>query len=85
MTSFNFLQDLAHRFGSPLTATSANISGHKTLYQEKEVMAEFKNRRFKPDLLILSGDLPKVLPSTVVELVNGKIKVLRAGAVRIVD
>ncbi len=85
VTSFNFLQDLARRFGFPLTATSANISGHKTLYQEEEVAIEFENCRFKPDLVILSGDLPQVLPSTVVELVNGKIKVLRFGAVKVTD
>ena len=83
ITTLAVLQSLAKEFSRPLTATSANLSGRKTLYKEKEVLAEFRKNLFKPDAAVLAGDLPEVPPSTIVELVGKDIKVLRPGPIKI--
>jgi L-threonylcarbamoyladenylate synthase len=66
--------DLALRiisgFDSPITATSANISGERDPVSPGEVRVSY-------DLLVDGGVLPG-LPSTVVDLVEGRI--LRRGA-----
>lgn len=62
---------------TPLTATSANISG----YKESETIEEiFKIFGAKVDLYLDSGAL-KALPSTVIECIGDDYKILRLGAI----
>ena len=70
--------ELVRRFGKPITATSANISGQEPIYEEKELYEVFGN---KADLIISIGDLPKRPVSTIVRIYKGKLEILREGAV----
>jgi len=85
VTSNGFLSDLAQELDKPLIATSANLSGRKTLYKQDDIVAEFKKAKNQPDLIVLAGDLPEVSPSTIIELSDGRIKVLRSGPIKFSD
>src|SRR4030042_6277146 len=53
---------------SPLTGTSANISGKPASTKIKEIIYQFKNQKHQPDLVINCGDLRKNKPSTIIDL-----------------
>ncbi len=75
---------LADRAQVPYTITSANISGGEIPYSVLEVVRQFENRKWQPDLILDGGTLVKIKPSTVVDLSEeGEIKVLRQGEVEI--
>lgn len=66
-------RDLARRFGKPLIATSANLSGQKENY----ICPKMKNVDWRIDL----GRLEKVKPSTIVDCRQNKIKIIRHGPI----
>lgn len=72
---------IMQRIDFPITATSANLSGKKVPYSVEEILKQYKNQKLKPDLIVDAGKLPKVRPSTVVDLSRGKIKILRKGTI----
>jgi len=74
---------LARKLQVPYTITSANLSGGETPYSASMIFKEFHKRRLKPDLVLDGGNLPQREASTVVDLSNNKIKVLRKGPVKI--
>ncbi len=74
---------LVREVGKPLIATSANVSGQKTLYDSKEIVNQFSGKKNTPDIILSSGKFKKIKTSTVVKVSNNKIEVLRAGAVKI--
>lgn len=77
-------QRLVRSLGRPLIATSANVSGSKTLYNARVVVKEFAGCAIKPDLVLDAGGLPQRKPSTVVRVYeDGSIEVLREGLIRI--
>ncbi len=67
------------KFGYPLTATSANISGEESTGNIKKVIASFKHKIWKPDLILDAGNLPKSEPSTILDLSTIRPKILRVG------
>ncbi len=75
--------DLAKKAGRPLIATSANLTGNKTIYSSGEVIKEFKNKKYQPDLIIDVGRLKKIKTSTIVKAKNGKMDLVRAGAIKV--
>ena len=76
---------LAKAVGAPITATSANpsarLSGGFDPYSVKDIESQFRNKKFKPDLIVDAGILKKNKPSTVAKLENGVLTVLRQGPV----
>ena len=62
---------------SPLTGTSANISGKPASTKIKEIISQFKNQKHQPDLVIDCGNLPKNKPSTIIDLTIYPSRVLR--------
>ena len=74
-----FTERLLAKFGYPLTATSANLSGEEGFDNIRKIIAAFRNQLWKPDLIIDAGVLPKSLPSTVLDLTSIKPKILRVG------
>jgi L-threonylcarbamoyladenylate synthase len=64
--------------GFPITATSANVSGSSEISTPGKAIEVFKG---KVDLLVDGGETKGGLPSTVLNLVSGKPKILREGAV----
>lgn len=63
----------------PYTTPSANKSGGNTPYSIDEVKKELDIE--KVDLILDAGKLPKVLPSTIVDLTNEVPKIIREGAI----
>ena len=61
----------------PLTGTSANISGKPPSTKIKEILKQFKNQKYQPDLVIDAGNLPKSKPSIVLDLRHLPPKILR--------
>lgn len=71
---------LSQLLGRPIAATSANISGQGNIYNVSAIRKKFANATDK--IYFLSGGtLPRRKPSTIVALKNGKLIVLRHGAV----
>lgn len=69
---------LAARFGSCITATSANLSGRPAPATPDEVNRELADRI---DLLLDTGPSAGGAPSTIVDTRGGSLQLARAGAV----
>ena len=77
-------RSIAAEFGSPITSTSANLSGQPSVYSGAELKRVFTGQPVQPDIILDAGRLPQRPASTIVQVVRGKIKVLRQGAIKIV-
>jgi len=78
---YKLIQELFKEIDFPLAQTSVNISKEPALLKIKDIIAQFKNQKIKPGLIIEAGDLDKSKPSTVVDLTTKEPKVLRQGDV----
>ena len=63
---------------TPLLSTSANISGEPEAHRFEVLKDQFSDI---VDLLIDAGDLPPSPPSTVVDISEGRMSVVREGAI----
>lgn len=72
-----FVQAILKEIKIPLTGTSANLVGKPSLSQSKDVIAVFKKRKYKPDMVFDAGKLSYSRPSRVVDIIGAKPKVLR--------
>lgn len=71
-------------FGLPFTTTSANPSGGVNPYSVQDVLDSLSQKSIDMiDLAINVGDLPNVLPSTIVDISFDKLDVLRIGPISI--
>jgi len=71
-----FTRILVQECGVPLVATSANLAGQPDNYKFEDVKSVFGG---KVDLILDAGDLPSVLPSTIIDLRHNPPAVLREG------
>lgn len=78
--NFKFTKILSKKFKNPIIATSLNISRRPQCYSIDNFLKQIKNSKVKPDLILNVGKLPKILPSTVVDLTSNKIKIVRQGS-----
>ncbi len=74
----DWLRELIHAAGFPLTATSANLSGEKEVSDAFEAVSIFEGL---VDLIVDGGATEGKLPSTVLDLTQQKPVILREGAV----
>jgi L-threonylcarbamoyladenylate synthase len=74
---YKIINRLQAKLNLPLTSTSANISGRPPSTKIREVISQFRGQRFKPDLVIDSGDLAKNKPSMIIDLTVDKPRTLR--------
>jgi L-threonylcarbamoyladenylate synthase len=74
-----FATELVHRFGKPVTATSANRSGRPSCVTAAEVQEQLGNVL---TILIDGGNLPARGGSTLLDLTSNPPTVLREGPVR---
>lgn len=74
---------LVKAYRKPLTSTSANISGRGNCYTAECVKRMFREVESQPDLILDAGELPEVPVSTVVQIVDKKMKIIRQGAVKV--
>jgi|Deesub1362B_J571_1020462.scaffolds.fasta_scaffold00107_41 L-threonylcarbamoyladenylate synthase len=75
----SFALDMVRRAGFPITATSANPSGSPPADTPQEVMKYFTEEL---DLIIDGGRTFGHEPSTIVEVVDNNIKLLRRGILK---
>ncbi len=75
-----WLRKIIEECGAPIFSTSVNRSGQPVLDTTKGITTEFEN---EVDLIIDDGDKKGALPSTLVTIENGNIKVLRQGSVEV--
>jgi L-threonylcarbamoyladenylate synthase len=79
---YQYVEVLVKKYGTPLTATSANLSNRLPHYSIKTLLAELPEKKKQlVDLIVDAGKLPRNKPSTVVDLTESEIKVLRKGDV----
>lgn len=74
-------RQLAKIMARPIIATSANLAGKKECYTIDDVLKQIGEKKI--DLALDGGKLLRRKPSTVVEIVDGEIKILRKGGVRL--
>lgn len=79
VTAFPWLNNVTGKFGRPIVATSANVAGASEVYDFNEIKNIFSNQENKPDLVVNAGVLPSAVPTTIVSVVDGKLKILRQG------
>ena len=70
--------ELVRRLGSPITSTSANLSGQPNPTCAEDVVKTFGD---KLDAVIDSGKSPESVPSTIVSVSTTETKILREGAI----
>jgi len=75
--SYPFINLLLEKINLPLSGTSANISGEPSSTKIDEILKQFENKEIHPDLIINAGDLEESQPSTIVDLTEADIKIIR--------
>lgn len=83
VSSHPFVQALLKKFGKPITATSANLSGEQALYSTDHAEELFKASVHQPDAVVDAGVLERRPASTTVKVEGEKVTVLRQGKIRI--
>jgi L-threonylcarbamoyladenylate synthase len=74
------VNSLVKKFKKPITATSANLSGKSPHYSIESLLKQLPESKKKLiDLIVDAGKLPRNKPSTVIDLVEENIKILRRG------
>ncbi|KKQ01869.1 MAG: Sua5/YciO/YrdC/YwlC family protein [Candidatus Roizmanbacteria bacterium GW2011_GWA2_36_23] len=77
---YQLIKLLLIEFASPITATSANLSGRPPHYNISALLNELpKTKKDLIDLIVDAGKLPRNKPSTVLDLTAVKIKIIRQG------
>lgn len=76
----SWLREIIEKCNAPVFSTSVNRSGEPVLDTETEIISEFEK---DTDLIVLDGDKKGALPSTLVSIENGTVKILRQGSVKI--
>ncbi|MFB6209367.1 MAG: L-threonylcarbamoyladenylate synthase [Candidatus Nanohaloarchaea archaeon] len=73
--------EIARKLASdtPITATSANISGGDTSYSVQDIDSSLRE---KADFIIDEGELENSPTSTIVEIVNGELRMHREGPIK---
>ncbi len=75
---------LSLKLGKLIVSTSANLAGVDSCYSIggiKKTGVDFNDI----NIILDGGILPRVMPSTIVKVKDGKVKILRKGSVGIVD
>lgn len=71
---------LVRRFGRPVVATSANISGEESLYSVQNVPDALKKG---VGYILNGGDLPHQPASTTIRVVGEDLEILRQGGIQV--
>ena len=75
-----WLREVIEKAGAPIFSTSVNRSGQPVLDEMAKIRQEFGG---EVDLIVDDGDKKGGIPSTLVSILDGEIKVLRQGSVEI--
>ena len=77
-----WLRGIIAECGVPIYSTSVNRSGQPVLEEEVKIAEEFSA---DVDLIVTDGDKKGALPSTLVSIENGIVKILRQGSIEIIQ
>jgi L-threonylcarbamoyladenylate synthase len=77
LSSLELTRKIARTFGGPITGTSANISGNPPCKTAEDVLKQIP----EIDFIVDAGETKGDKPSTVIEVVENKIKLIREGAI----
>lgn len=72
-------RQLLEAFGGPLTTTSANLHTEPQTYSVQEILGQ----GLVPDFVLDSGRIGQNPPSTIVEVIGEKVRVVRQGELKI--
>ena len=75
-----FIQEILAMVGQPIISTSVNYSGQSPLISIKDIIAEFED---KVDLIVDAGELAHSLPSTIIDLSDGRARLVRQGQLKV--
>jgi L-threonylcarbamoyladenylate synthase len=75
----SLMTGVAKKLSNPFFTTSANVHGKESPYDVSQIKEQFKDKFDSIDLVIDTGVLDFVLPSTVVKVVEDKIEIVREG------
>jgi len=75
--NYDLVNLILKRLNRPLTGTSANISGQPSCSSAAEVIAQFKKRKYQPDVIIDAGKLPESNPSAVIDITTAPYRTIR--------
>jgi len=79
ISSHKIATALVRKLGAPLVSTSANLAGKPAALSAPEVFNYFKNKKYQPDIIVDGGTLKASKGSTVVDVRDGKVKIVRQG------
>ena len=75
-----WLRKVIELCGAPIYSTSVNRSGEPVLDTQDAIIKEFSN---EVDLIVSDGDKKGAKPSTLVSILDGAVKILRQGDVKL--
>ncbi len=81
VSSFPLIKSITQKIQRPLVATSANLAGEPSLFDPKEIVKVFENQSQQPDIILNYGILPKSEPTTLVNVINNEVEILRRGSI----
>jgi L-threonylcarbamoyladenylate synthase len=74
---YHFINSLLETLNTPLAGTSANISGQPSATKIDDVLKQLSSQNQLPDLAVNGGDLPESKPSTIIDMTEPEIKIIR--------
>lgn len=81
VTADPWINELSAQLGKPIVATSANLADGGEIYGVSEIKKVFQDKEFQPDIIVDAGILHKNLPTTIISVVDNKLKILRQGEI----
>ncbi len=83
---YEFVSELVATFGKPITATSANLGGKSPHYSVESLLHQIPQKKQELiDLIVDAGKLPRNKPSTVIDLTQSNMKIVRHGDIMLSD
>ncbi|EKE14288.1 MAG: hypothetical protein ACD_12C00590G0002 [uncultured bacterium] len=83
---YRYIEVLVNRFKKPITATSANLVGQSPHYSTEPLLKALTEKQKQLITLIVdAGKLPRNKPSTVVDLSQPEVKILRQGDINFLN
>ncbi len=80
LPDYERIQSLVKQFGKPVTATSANLSGHPPHYSVDALLKDLpEKKKTLIDLVVDAGKLSRNKPSTIIDLTTSKVRLIRRG------
>jgi len=76
MPKYKLLNEILNKFKGPIAQTSANLAGKPTPGATKDILEQFENQKYQPDMAIDVGRLSGK-PSKVIALTTQPPKILR--------